>query len=212
MIQGTAIQEKMMGSKQRFYKFASSGVVAIERGYQCWGVLLHADATDITSITENPNIAGAAQAAITNKTFEASTDLLGNDFILFDIPVTSFTISAGQVYYFIEPILGYQELRPIIVSASVENAAPTKVILTFDRNLNSNYVPAITAFTLSGGKTATKVEISGKTVTITADGAYANGNTITIGYTKPVSNYLREFYTGGGVATFTGQSVTNNIS
>ena len=217
MIQGSSLTEKMLGSKQRYYH--GSGVVSAEAGYQIWGIQINNDATRISTLTENPNIAGASQTAVTGYTFEGVDTLKAGAFILFDIPVVSFTLvnAADDVYYYIEPILGYSEIHPTVLTASVENAHPDRIILTFTdpsdfHDLVESPAPATSAFTLSGGKTVSSVSISENVVTIIANSAYANGNTITIGYTKPTTNYLRNAITGGSVVTFTNQSVTNNIS
>jgi hypothetical protein len=99
---------------------------------------------------------------------------------------------------------------PTVSSAVVENAAPTQIIITFNETLAA-FTPATSAFTVSGGKTVSGVSRSGATVTVTVNTAYANGDTITFGYTKPGTNQLRDA-AGNEVATFSGQAVTNNIA
>jgi Putative flagellar system-associated repeat len=214
MIQGEGLSQRLLGSKPM--KFTGSGAHAIPAGYQCWGIGIRIDGTKITSITQNIN--GTPTVYVNGDTmidtWLNATDLLANiDFIFLDTPITSFTLNAAtdSVWCYCEPFLGYQEINPVVLLASVANATPTHIVLTFDRNLVVSPAPAITAFTPSG-KSVVSVSISGKNVTVVVNSAYVNGNTITIGYTKPLTNYLRELQTGGSVVTFTGQSVTNNVS
>ena len=95
---------------------------------------------------------------------------------------------------------------PAFVSAVVENAAPTHVIVTFDIPLNET---ASGGFTLAG-KTISNESISGAVITLTVTVAYAYGNTPTVVYTKPGTNPLKSL-TNGEVASFS-QAVTNNIT
>ena len=98
---------------------------------------------------------------------------------------------------------------PIVSTATVENANKDKIVITFSDAFNESYIPATTDFALVG-KTISNVAISGTVVTLTVSVAYAYGDSITVDYTKPVSNYLRDTY-GAIVATFASQAVTNNI-
>jgi hypothetical protein len=103
---------------------------------------------------------------------------------------------------------------PTISTATIEDANSALVIITFNRILNISYVPATSAFTIAG-KTITTVAVGGSgfeyTVRLTVSVAYAYGDTPTVSYTKPSSNWLRDNTTGGAVATFSGHAVTNNI-
>jgi Putative flagellar system-associated repeat len=100
---------------------------------------------------------------------------------------------------------------PTVSTATIENGAKANVVITFNHTLNTSYVPATSAFTLAG-KTINNVAIAGAVVTLTVSVAYAYGDTPTVSYTKPASNWLRDNTTGGSVATFSGQSVTNHIA
>lgn len=107
MIPGSSISEKALGSKQRFK--TGVGAITIEAGYQCWGIQINNDATRISTLTENPSIAGAAQSPVTNYSFEGVDTLKAGNFILFDIPVISLTLvnAADSIFYYIERRLGY---------------------------------------------------------------------------------------------------------
>jgi hypothetical protein len=100
---------------------------------------------------------------------------------------------------------------PTVSTATIEDAAKANVVITFNHTINTSYVPATTDFVLAG-KTISTVGISGAVVTLTVSVAYAYGDVVTVNYTKPVSNYLRDNTTGGAVASFTGQGVTNHIA
>ena len=104
---------------------------------------------------------------------------------------------------------------PTVSTATIENAFSHIVIITFNHTLNPSYVPSITGIFTLAGKTINNVAVGGAgveyTVRLTVSVAYAYGDTITVSYTKPSSNWLRDNTTGGAVATFSGHAVTNNI-
>ncbi len=104
-------------------------------------------------------------------------------------------------------------VAPTFASAQIANATPTKVRIPFSENMDQSVVPALAALTLGGtAKTATSVQWESATVlSITVSVAYANGNTATVAYTRPTTNYLRDL-AGNAVATFTAQAVTNNVA
>ena len=71
----------------------------------------------------------------------------------------------------------------------------TALVITFSEDLDGGSVPATTAFTVSGaanlaaGSTAV---ISGDTVTLTLDAAQPAGSSVTVAYTQPVADRLRD--------------------
>jgi hypothetical protein len=99
---------------------------------------------------------------------------------------------------------------PTISTATVENVNKDKVVITLNENCNESYVPATTDFALAG-KTITSVTVVDAVVTLTVSVAYAYGDVITVDYTKPAVNYLRDLW-GAALATFTDQAVANNIA
>jgi hypothetical protein len=99
---------------------------------------------------------------------------------------------------------GSAPVIPVFVSAVIENADPTKVIVTFDVPLNETPSGGFTIV----GKTLSE-SISGAVVTLTATEAFAYGDTLTVVYTKPALNPLQSL-TGGKVASFS-EAVTNNV-
>jgi uncharacterized protein (TIGR02145 family) len=98
---------------------------------------------------------------------------------------------------------------PQPVSASVEDAAKTQVVIKFNKVLDTP-TPATSAFALAG-KTISTVAVSSNTVTLTVSVAYAYGDSIAVSYTKPGSNKLIDILKGDEVASFSNFAVTNNI-
>lgn len=100
---------------------------------------------------------------------------------------------------------------PTLSTAEVTNAAPTKMLLTFSETLK-NSIPAVGAFTPSGGKTVTAVGTPiGATIELTLSAAYVAGDTITLGYTKPGADPRVQDPTGNATNSFSGFAVTNNV-
>ena len=76
---------------------------------------------------------------------------------------------------------------PVLQTATVENAAPADIVLTYDESLDEASVPATTDFTIggtdAGGRTVTNVAVSETTVILTMSAAIVETNVITISYT-----------------------------
>lgn len=100
-------------------------------------------------------------------------------------------------------------VAPTLSTATVENAAPADIVLTYSESLDTGSVPATGDFTPSGGKTVTAVAVSGTTVTVTVDTAYVSTDTITISYTAG-ANPIQDVH-GNDAADLTNQAVTNNV-
>jgi uncharacterized repeat protein (TIGR02059 family) len=104
-------------------------------------------------------------------------------------------------------------VSPVYVSSAIENAAPTKLVMTYSLTL-SGTKPATSAFTVmvnSASRTVSSVSVSVTTVTLILSSAVVYGDVVTVAYTKPSSNYLQTS-AGGQAATITAQSVTNNVN
>ncbi len=102
---------------------------------------------------------------------------------------------------------------PSYVSSSVENAAPSVIVMTYNLSL-ANIVPATSAFSVqvnSVARTVNSVSVSGTKVTLTLSGPVAYGNTITVAYTAPSANPLQT-PAGGKAASISAQSVTNSVN
>jgi uncharacterized repeat protein (TIGR02059 family) len=103
---------------------------------------------------------------------------------------------------------------PTISTATVETAAASNIVITFNNALNNSYVPATTDYAVlvnGSSRGVNTVTVAGTVNTLTLASPCANGDTISVSYTKPATNYLRDNTTGGAVATFSGHAVTNNI-
>ena len=135
-----------------------------------------------------------------------------------NLVLTDFTNDSGKTDLYTQEGKTFENISinglvipvPTVLTATVENANKDKVVITCSAAMNESYVPATTDFALAG-KTITNVDVTGAVVTLTVSVAYAYGDTITVDYTKPVSNYLRD--TDGAIlATFADQAVTNNVA
>jgi uncharacterized repeat protein (TIGR02059 family) len=101
---------------------------------------------------------------------------------------------------------------PAYVSSSVENATPSKINIVYNLSL-ANTVPATSAFAVtvnSVARTVSSVAVSGTTVVLTLSSPIAHGDAVKVAYTKPSSNPLQTS-AGGQAASFSAQTVTNNI-
>lgn len=107
---------------------------------------------------------------------------------------------------------GADVTAPVLLTATVEDANPDEIVLTYDEALNSAIVPAVGDYTPSGGKTVTNVAIVGAVVTLTVNSAYANGDVITLTYDGAGSGTPLQDAAGNEAADLTAQAVDNNIS
>lgn len=101
---------------------------------------------------------------------------------------------------------------PVVVSASVANATPTKVDIVFDKTINDTLVPDISAFSISGKTLTGSPSISDYTVTLTTTIAFAFGETAMVSYTKPGVGTVLTGTNTATIDTFSGQSITNNVA
>jgi uncharacterized repeat protein (TIGR02059 family) len=102
---------------------------------------------------------------------------------------------------------------PVFSSASIANATPSRLDMTYNLSLAS-VVPAASAFTVtvnSTARTVSSVAVSGTQVQLTLASAVVYGDVVTVAYTKPSSNYLQTS-AGGQAASLSTTSVTNNVS
>ena len=95
--------------------------------------------------------------------------------------------------------------KPSLESAS---AMDTALTLTFSEELNTT-APANTAFTVKvdggTGVNPTAVSISGSVVTLTLASAVTAGQTVTVSYTKPSTNPIKDL-SGKEADSFTGEN------
>lgn len=101
-------------------------------------------------------------------------------------------------------------ISPALSFAEVGNVGNDKIILTYNKTLDTGSVPATGDFSLSGTTpTITNIEVSGITVIITLSAEADSSDTILVSYTAGV-NPIRDWYSNDAV-DLTNQAVTNNI-
>jgi hypothetical protein len=77
--------------------------------------------------------------------------------------------------------------------------------------MSGSYVPAASAFTVSG-HTVSSVAISGSTISLTCSASFVNGEAArTVAYTQPGTNNVRDT-AGNLLANFTALAITNNVA
>ena len=99
---------------------------------------------------------------------------------------------------------------PAFVSASVENAAPTKVVLTYDIDLDEASVPATGDFTVTD-HTVSSVAVSGATVELTLSTAVIYFDILYVTYTKG-ANPIQNAVGGLDAEDLSSTLVTNNVA
>ena len=87
----------------------------------------------------------------------------------------------------------------------------TALVVTFNENLDTSSTPAASSFSVNGGQgpTVSSVSLSGKAATLTLATAVSQGATVTLSFTQPSTNKLKDV-AGNEAAGFSGVSVTNN--
>ncbi len=112
------------------------------------------------------------------------------------------------------------DLKPAAVPAlSTAAVRGIHLILTFSKSLDSSSTPMGSAFTVTAtptsgpartiaGSSASFVTGVDNGVSVVLSGAVRHGETVTVSYTQPASNALKDSV--GKVASFSGQTVTNN--
>lgn len=109
--------------------------------------------------------------------------------------------------------LGRDTSKPSFVSAEIGTVAQNKVVRIMSEVL-SGTAPAASAFSVSGitgTPSVSAVSIATKYITLTLSCDALRGETITVSYTKPVNNPLRDA-TGNETDSFINQAVTNNVT
>lgn len=102
---------------------------------------------------------------------------------------------------------------PVLISATVENATPDKLVLTYDETLNPSIIPFWSDYSFTGTtRTILSSTISGATVTLTLSEQFYTGQSILLNYTK-YGFYENSVCDNAGnqVANLTNYTVTNNV-
>lgn len=102
---------------------------------------------------------------------------------------------------------------PVLSGASIENSAPSTIVLNYSVSLSST-IPAASAFTakVNGtNRTITTVTVSGTKVLLSISSNVNYGDVITLSYSKPATSPLQTSE-GAQALSFTDQSVVNNCA
>lgn len=99
---------------------------------------------------------------------------------------------------------------PVLSTATVEDANPDQIVLTYNEDLDEASVPDVGDFSPSGGRTVTLVEVNGAVVTLTVDTPYSSADTITLDYTAGAEPIQDE--AGNNAANLNDEDVENNIN
>jgi uncharacterized repeat protein (TIGR02059 family) len=103
-------------------------------------------------------------------------------------------------------------VNPVYVSASVENATPTLLSVTYNMTL-ANIAPAPSAFAVLVNAVASPVSsvaISGAKLQLTLASAIKYGDVVTFSYTKPATNPIK-VAAGGTAISISGKLAVNNL-
>jgi uncharacterized repeat protein (TIGR02059 family) len=101
---------------------------------------------------------------------------------------------------------------PQFVSAVIENAAPSLLVITYDLTLNNSKLAETSSFNVSVNSVARKVNsiaIYDKKVQLTLASEVKADDIISVSYTKPANNPLQTI-SGGLAANLVSRSVVNN--
>ena len=126
----------------------------------------------------------------------------------FGIPFSGKSPDLGA--FEIQIVITYQS--PVFTSATIENAAPSLLEMTYDLTLNNLLVPANSSFNVqvnSVARTVNSVATIGSKVRLTLTSAIVFGDIVTVAYVKPSINPLQTA-SGGMAASISNQKVINN--
>lgn len=102
---------------------------------------------------------------------------------------------------------------PVLVSATVEDASDTLIVLTYNEALDTGSIPDIADFSITvnaGAATILSIDVVGSTVVLEIDTAVVFGDTLDIDYvagTNPIQDVA-----GNDAANLSGQVITNNVA
>lgn len=103
-------------------------------------------------------------------------------------------------------------INPVYVSSVVENDTPSRIEMTYNMTL-TNVAPSASAFKVivnSAARAVSTVIISDTKIYLSLASPVAFGDVVTVAYTKPATNYLKNT-SGGQAASISAQTVVNNV-
>jgi len=98
---------------------------------------------------------------------------------------------------------------PLYVSASIENLAPTIVVINFDENIQATSTAGITVKVDASDATISGFSVSTNTMSLTLSAAVLSHQVITVEYNATTGNVAD--VSANLLATFTAMTVTNNV-
>ena len=177
---------------------------------------LKLDGTAIAS-SDLPKTVTKAELDADKLVYDPPGDAVGAGFATFNFKVNDGRDDSASSYTMTIDVTSGDTTAPTVSAAQVTAAAPKELVITFDEALDTASVPAASAFAVkvdgSAGPAVSSVAIDGDDATMLKLGLGVtltdDDSNVTVDYTKPASNPLRDT-AQNEVATFTGQSVTNN--
>ena len=151
------------------------------------------------ALAVSPALAEGASAALAYAPPTDATAAKLRDADQGKLPVAAFSVTVDN----------RTDTAPVLDSAAVDGSALT---LTFDQALSASHVPAGSAFTVTvagSSRGVSGVSLSGSAATLTLASAVAHGEAVTVAYTAPSANGLRDG-SGNAVASFAATAVANN--
>ena len=100
---------------------------------------------------------------------------------------------------------------PALAATNPTTVNGATLVLTYNEALDQGSVPAASAFTVSAAGSRVRVEnvaIDDRAVTLTLASAVAHGDTVTVSYTAPATDPIRDVV-GNAAANLSNQAVTN---
>jgi len=102
---------------------------------------------------------------------------------------------------------------PVYTGSVINNPTPARLEMTYSLTL-ATIVPATSSFSVTvngSSRSVSAVSISGTKVLLTLSSPVSHGDKVTVAYSRPSTNPLQTS-SGGQVASFAAQNVTNNIA
>lgn len=120
-----------------------------------------------------------------------------------------FEYDGDEVFYSIVKAIIPDIIPPLLISATINNSAKNKIVLTYNELLDELSVPSINSFVANLGKAISTVDVSGAIITLTVASTYAYGDNPIISYT-PGGNKIQDT-AGNPAAALVDIAIVNNV-
>lgn len=101
-------------------------------------------------------------------------------------------------------------VAPSLMSSSISNSLRKRITLQFNENLNSDYLPSVSDFSIAPSQSIQSLSISSSYLYVSASTNFAYGDTVYLSYSSG-SNPLQDA-AGNKVQNFVSRSIVNNIA